>query len=195
MFDFPASPSNGQVYTTPTGVSYYWDATDKVWRLSGATMGAGSNLDADKLDGQDGSYYLDLANSTGTISDAQHGQRAGGNLHPLGTPTVAGFLFDAPADGLGYMRKGGVWVPSSGGAATDDLRLLGLCRMANCGSSRPLARFTSGTTTAIPSSGCRSQPRRRCRTRGLRRRPRSDGTALSMVTCGSRRKLARRRCQ
>ena len=121
MFDFPASPSNGQVYTTPTGVSYYWDATDKVWRLSGATMGAGSNLDADKLDGQDGSYYLDLANSTGTISDAQHGQRAGGNLHPLGTPTVAGFLFDAPADGLGYMRKGGVWVPSSGGAATDDL--------------------------------------------------------------------------
>jgi hypothetical protein len=29
--------------------------------------GVGSNLDADKLDGQQGTYYNDLTNSTGTL--------------------------------------------------------------------------------------------------------------------------------
>jgi hypothetical protein len=120
MFDFPASPANGQTYTTPTGVNYYWDAADGAWRLAGATMGAGSNLDADMLDGQHGVYYLDTANHTGHISDAQHGQRGGADLHAFATPTVAGFFMEAPNDGLGYSRKNGTWQPSSGGAATDD---------------------------------------------------------------------------
>ena len=120
MFDFPASPANGQVYTTPTGVSYYWDATDSVWRLSGATMGSGSNLDADKLDGQDGSYYLDLANSTGSINATQHGNLAGGTLHAKATVASPGFFDEAPMDGLGYYRKNGVWSPPISGVTTDD---------------------------------------------------------------------------
>src|SRR5262245_29188358 len=80
--------------------------------------GAGSGLDADRLDGQEGTYYLDRANHTGTqpfttitgtISDAQHGNRAGGSLHPLATPSVAGFLTDVPTDGIQYVRKDGAW--------------------------------------------------------------------------------------
>lgn len=40
----------------------YWHATND---------GSGSGLDSDLLDGQHGSYYRDLANSTGTIPDAR----------------------------------------------------------------------------------------------------------------------------
>lgn len=87
--------------------------------------GTGSGLDADLLDGQSGAYYLDLANSTNKLpatnfDDTSHGQRGGGNLHATATPTVQGFMLDAPNDGLGYMRKNGVWSPSTGGAHTDD---------------------------------------------------------------------------
>lgn len=88
--------------------------------------GAGSALDADLLDGQHGAFYQSLLNATGILpaanfNDASHGNRAGGTLHATATPTVQGFMVDAPSDGLGYMRKNGVWTPSTGGAATDDL--------------------------------------------------------------------------
>jgi hypothetical protein len=87
--------------------------------------GAGSNLDADLLDGQHGAYYLDLSHSTNVLpparfSDASHGPRAGGNLHALATPTVAGFMQDAPADSFVYGRKNGAWSTVIGGATTDD---------------------------------------------------------------------------
>jgi hypothetical protein len=47
--------------------------------------GAGSTLDADLLDGQNGTYYLDNANTTGILpaasfNDTTHGNRAGGAL-------------------------------------------------------------------------------------------------------------------
>ena len=59
--------------------------------------GAGSALDADLLDGQHGAYYLDFANSTGTIQPAQfndttHGNRGGGTLHPQATGVMNGFM-------------------------------------------------------------------------------------------------------
>jgi hypothetical protein len=80
--------------------------------------GAGSGLDADTLDGQTGSYYLDLANATGKVKatsfdDTSHGQRAGGNLHPLATPTVEGFMRDAASDDKQYVRKNGAWMEVS----------------------------------------------------------------------------------
>jgi hypothetical protein len=88
--------------------------------------GDSSGLDADLLDGQHGAYYRDLTNTTGKLptanfDDTSHGARGGGTLHATATPTVQGFMLDAPNDGLGYMRKNGVWSPSTGGAHTDDL--------------------------------------------------------------------------
>ncbi len=53
--------------------------------------GAGSGLDADLLDGSEGSVYLAFTNFTGTISDAQHGNRAGGALHVDATASADGF--------------------------------------------------------------------------------------------------------
>jgi hypothetical protein len=82
--------------------------------------GAGTGLDADLLDGQQGAYYLALANMTGSISGAQHGTQAGGTLHPLATASVAGFFMEAPADGLTYGRKNGSWATVVGGATISD---------------------------------------------------------------------------
>jgi hypothetical protein len=78
--------------------------------------GAGSGLDADLLDGQNGTYYTTMANQTGTISDAQHGNRGGGALHALGTNTVEGFFRDAPSDGNTYARSNAAWVLGGGGS-------------------------------------------------------------------------------
>lgn len=39
--------------------------------FSDSNMGAGSGLDADLLDGQQGSYYLDSSNLTGTVPAAR----------------------------------------------------------------------------------------------------------------------------
>jgi hypothetical protein len=75
--------------------------------------GSTSGLDADLLDGQDGAYYLALANGTGSISDTQHGNRGGGALHALATAVVAGFLLDAPSDGTSYARRNAAWIATS----------------------------------------------------------------------------------
>jgi hypothetical protein len=72
--------------------------------------GAGSGLDADLLDGQSSAYYLALNNATGTLSDAQHGNRGGGALHATATASVAGFLTDAASDSKQYARRDGGWV-------------------------------------------------------------------------------------
>jgi hypothetical protein len=72
--------------------------------------GTGSGLDADLLDGQSGAYYLALGNATGTVSDAQHGNRGGGTLHATATASVAGFLVDAASDSKQYARRDGAWV-------------------------------------------------------------------------------------
>jgi hypothetical protein len=74
MFDFPASPTDGQVYTPVGGPTYYWDATDTAWRLAGAKSGPGSGLDADTLDGHDTPYFapqtaLDTEASTRASAD------------------------------------------------------------------------------------------------------------------------------
>ena len=56
-----------------------------------------TNLNADLLDGQSGSYYTNAANLTGIlpnglITDANHGTRGGGNLHAEATETTDGFM-------------------------------------------------------------------------------------------------------
>lgn len=82
--------------------------------------GSGSGLDADLLDGQNGTYYLSLANQTGTISAAQHGNLAGGALHAAATAASAGFMLDAASDGKTYGRTNGAWTNIVGGAIVSD---------------------------------------------------------------------------
>jgi hypothetical protein len=74
--------------------------------------GTGSS-DADTLDGQDGTYYLNFANQTGTISSTQHGNLPGGSLHALANATTPGFFVDAASDGIQYVRKNAAWSPVS----------------------------------------------------------------------------------
>jgi len=50
---------------------------------------------------------------TGTITDAQHGNRAGGALHAAATASVAGFLLDAPSDSTQYVRRNAAWTAVS----------------------------------------------------------------------------------
>ena len=175
----------GSIPGTVTGDMYLDNLTDEIWAYSGTAWvdtgtnihgspdtgyeilaklapvdGAGSELDADLLDGQHGSYYSAWANLTGkpatfpptlpiawtdvsgkpatfppaahqhpftdvtgTLTDAQHGNRAGGSLHALATAAAAGFMVDAPNDGVQYVRKNVAWAPVSvppGTAMSDD---------------------------------------------------------------------------
>lgn len=48
-----------------------WSSWEHIW--TEGYMGAGTGLDADLLDGEEGSYYLDLANSTGDTDDITEG--------------------------------------------------------------------------------------------------------------------------
>jgi hypothetical protein len=81
----------------PAGTNGSPDTAAQVLAKLITVDGTGSSLDADLLDGQSGAYYLDNANSTGTLpagsfNDTTHGNRAGGTLHPAVTTSVNGFM-------------------------------------------------------------------------------------------------------
>ena len=84
--------------------------------------GSGSGLDADVLDGQDGSYYLSLANAVGTLptSKGGTGNTAGANAGGIayGTPS---FTYDTTTAGAATVGSGTGqnWqVLTSGGTGT-----------------------------------------------------------------------------
>jgi len=63
----PATPVEGQVYhNTSDHRTYIWNGTAWVYFIPSGMAGSGNGLDADKLDGQEGSYYLNRANHSGT---------------------------------------------------------------------------------------------------------------------------------
>ncbi len=68
--------------------------------------GAASGLDADLLDGSQGSVYLAFGNFTGTITDAQHGNRGGGALHADATGSADGFATAAQITKLNAIESG-----------------------------------------------------------------------------------------
>ena len=82
--DFPGSPSLNDVYTFGER-SWIWNGSGwKLLKSSNTSItansllesiksvdGPGSGLEADLLDGQHGSYYLDLTNATGTLAANQ----------------------------------------------------------------------------------------------------------------------------
>lgn len=58
-----------------------------------ATLTSGTVNDSTNLNGQVASYYLDLANHSGVISDGQHGSRTGGTTHALAVAATShGFM-------------------------------------------------------------------------------------------------------
>jgi hypothetical protein len=67
-----------------TNELYIGSSGNKIWHAG--NDGASSGLDADVLDGQEGSYYLDLTNATGTLADA----RLSGSYNITGLTTSGG---------------------------------------------------------------------------------------------------------
>ena len=86
--------------TASTGTA--WGAWKRI--PTADDYGAGSGFDADLLDGLDGTQYLAFANHTGTVSDAQHGNRGGGDLHTSATTSIAGFMSAADKVRLNTME-------------------------------------------------------------------------------------------
>ncbi len=68
------------------GTNTTWGAWRKMW--DDANDGAGSGLDADLLDGQQGTYYQDLTNSTGTLPTGRLPALTGDVTSPAGSATT-----------------------------------------------------------------------------------------------------------
>lgn len=73
--------------------------------------GAGSGINADLLDGKQGSYYNDLNNAVNTLlpvnfADSSHGNRSGGTLHAAANSSTAGFLTAADKTKLDSISSG-----------------------------------------------------------------------------------------
>lgn len=126
-----ATPWGSPNFKDLAGVAYF--GVSKIWHEG--NDGASSNLDADLLDGQQGSYYLNAANLTGTLADARHSS----NVALLnGSPTWSGMHTFTPASATNPA------ITVNGAAGQ-----LGICVVGNAtsGSSYGL-RVTAGTTSA-----------------------------------------------
>lgn len=70
-----------------------WNTTTSTWEPLATTY----SIDVTSLDGEAGSFYLDLTNATGILPSARfdntsHGNRGGGTLHALATGAAHGFM-------------------------------------------------------------------------------------------------------
>lgn len=95
--DMAQATVKGRAAAAGTGDPTDLTAAQLVTLLTGAD-GAGSLLDADKLDGQEGAFYQDASNlNAGTLpaarfDDTAHGSRGGGTLHAAATSGANGFM-------------------------------------------------------------------------------------------------------
>ena len=63
----PANPVEGQIYYNSSDKkNYQWNGAAWVYFIPSSMSGSGNGLDADTIDGQHGSYYLNRANHSGT---------------------------------------------------------------------------------------------------------------------------------
>jgi len=127
---------------TNTWVDVVYSGTAWTFAAQGTlTQGINSGLDADWLDGQDGSYYLSRANHTGTQSYT--------TIYGLGGLAT---LDDAPSDGNNYGRKDGAWaiITSSGGLTNI---FPSLTNILIAGANVSLAVNTTNQTITISSTG------------------------------------------
>lgn len=76
----------------------WYIASAAIFDLTNVTQGHGSNIDADKIDGKESSFFLDAGNletgilRSGRFTDTSHGQRSGGDLHAKATAALDGFM-------------------------------------------------------------------------------------------------------
>lgn len=133
----PGSPAEGQMWINTTShVLKYYDGTttQSLFELSASDVltllltvdGAGSGLDADLLDGEQGTHYLDRANHTGTqaistiatlqsaldakVDESREGVANGIATLDSGGKIPVGQLPDAAFGGLNYL---GTWNAST----------------------------------------------------------------------------------
>ena len=124
---FPASPSNGDVYTnTTTGVKYIYNATDGVWKtqvfptntdylqLTGGTLTGNLSLGTNDLTAQD--INSTTLTTTGAVTVGNGLTVSAGNVV---MSSGAGIDFSATADGSGTMSnelfddyEEGTWAPT-----------------------------------------------------------------------------------
>jgi hypothetical protein len=128
-WDFPAAPTNGQVFTTPTGVEYIWNGT--VWKANGPVQVSGVYVSDTPPAAPIPDNMLWYESDTGIMwiryRDADSVQWVQAN--PGGLP-------DAPNDNRAYGRRNATWVPTP---------VLSVARMA----STTYGGTASTTTTVV----------------------------------------------
>jgi len=67
--------------------------------------GAGSGIDSDLLDGENGGFYLDMGNMVGSVNASQHGIQTDPDLHQLANTTVHGFMSSTMASKLNSINS------------------------------------------------------------------------------------------
>ncbi|WP_373078706.1 hypothetical protein [Zhongshania sp.] len=96
--------------------------------------GAGSDLDADLLDGQHGAFYQNAANLNAGVlpaarfNDTAHGSRSGGSLHSLATTGAHGFMSSSDKSKLDGVEPG-----ATADQTAADIRALGFFDATNDG--------------------------------------------------------------
>ena len=149
---------------TSTNAKLLWNETSDHWEIaSGGTTGriltvsdegTGNGLDADTLDGEEGSYYLDYNNFTNTPSSSSGIFTASGSLNSTQTHdgTVAVFDLDsktatATAD-TGLTNTSGSALSISSGSFTADGRGIFYISDSNKGTYEDMVIRTNGTGSA-----------------------------------------------
>lgn len=84
-----------------------------------AIDGANSGIDADLLDGQEGSFYLNMTNMVGSVNASQHGNQTNPNLHQVANSTSNGFMSSAMVSKLNDINSNATITVQTGVAAAN----------------------------------------------------------------------------
>lgn len=97
---------HGATVTTDQ-INYLGDVSASLQSQINAKLGVSATAaDSVLFNGSSAGYYLALGNATGTISNSNHGARAGGNLHSIVTSATAGFMSAAHKTKLDGIESG-----------------------------------------------------------------------------------------
>jgi hypothetical protein len=105
---------NGSSSYEQTGLVTFNRGTSAPFAVSNTSAAKVANLDADKLDGQDGSYYLDRANHTGVVSVTAISPVATDRLVGRDTAGSGAAEEITVGNGLAFTGSGGIGIAASG---------------------------------------------------------------------------------